>query len=564
MSSCALAQLLRLGVMWVWRSLGCDQAAELPQSTIAALGRAARGWGVWQSVADRQMTGRRCRKDAPEEASLTPPSSGWLDMGQATDQDCVKDAKGESYWLNSARDTVTAVAAWRLEPLNSLRLCVPAAVEVSPPGPVAVLEISEKSAKSEKGFAFKNVREALRRLCSRGGGTFCYRVPAAFVRLREEATREVLTTPDQPSWPHCVTGALVGAMLRIVVSVDGSTLPSLPSIKDPEDARAVIIECETCRLSIVQKGGPPLDPAKLHACNDEGIAHEFELWMKRTRSKPNTWRLLSITPEPGAVEDRLVASLAFNPPPGVLATHGRQMGDLVLAAVADIEFSIEPFELSYGESHLESLRQMVAEEIANLLGISIEQVMCGAFMLKSVVPKRRHVRRNSMMLQIALLHSGLIDVVRGPQMPTRKPAPALPTPMSPKSLRKPLSRSPTSALDSQSLAGTAVSEDHVSPRNAKKSVALTRALTTLKDTEEAFAKTVRGMSMSASAPSLHSKSNAQSNSQSNTQSLYSTLNFQGREMPPDQLLKMLVNILGDPRHPIRKHPEIFPMRPGSI
>ena len=47
------------------------------------------------------------------------------------------------------------------------------------------------------------------------------------------------------------------------------------------------------------------------------------------------------------------------------------------------------------------------------------------------------------------------------------------------------------------------------------------------------------------------------------QSLYNTLNFQGREMPPDQLLKMLVNILGDHRHPIRKHPEIFPMCLGS-
>ena len=501
------------------------------------------------------LTGRRCRKDG-EAPSLLTPSPAWLDAGEAREGlECVKDSKGEPYCLNTARDTVTALAAWRLEPLNSLRLCVPAAVEVSPPGPVVVLEMSEKSAKGEKGFAFKNVREALRRLCSRGGGTFCYRVPTAFVRLREEATREVLTTADQPSWPHCVTGVLVGAMLRVVVSVDGSsTLPSLPSIRDPEESRAVIIECETCRLSIMQKGGPPLDPAKLHSCNDEGIAHEFDLWMKRTRSKPNTWRLLSITPEPGAVEDRLVASLAFNPPPGVLATHGRQMGDLVLAAVADIEFSIEPFELSYGESHLESLRQMVAEEIANLLGISVEQVMCGNFMLKSVVPKRRHVRRNSMMLQIALLHSGLIDVVRGPQMPTRKPAAALPTPVSPK--RKALSRSPTSAIDSQSLTDTAAPDDPVSPHGAKKSVALTRALTTLKDTEEAFSKTLRGMSMSASAPSLHTKSNTQSN----TQSLYNTLNFQGREMPPDQLLKMLVNILGDPRHPIRKHPEIFPMR----
>jgi len=454
-------------------------------------------------------------------------------------------------------------------------------VEVRPPGPVQVLEINEKSAlkgtAGEKGLAFKNVREAVRRLSSRGGGTFCYRVPTAVVQLREEASREVLTTPDQPSWPHCVTGVLVGAMLRVVVSVDSSpnspspSLPSLPSInKDAEEARAVIIECESCRLSIVQKGGPLLDPAKLHGCNDERIAYEFDLWMKRSRSKPNTWRLLSITPEQGAVEDRLVSSLAFNPPPGVLSTHGRQMGDLVLAAVAEIEFSIEPFELSYGESHLESLRQMVAEEIANLLGISPEQVMCGAFLLKSVLPKRRHVRRNSMMLQIALLHSGLIDVVRGPQMPTFKPAPALPTPVSPKSKRLGLSRSPTataSVMDSQSLAETALTSEASPTQKPRKSVALTRALTTLKDTEEAFAKTVRGMSASASAPSLHAKSSTQSKaqstqstqSQSNAQSLYNTLNFQGREMPPDQLLKMLVNILGDHRHPIRKHPEIFPM-----
>ncbi|CAE7545168.1 unnamed protein product [Symbiodinium microadriaticum] len=545
--------------MWVWRSLGCDQAAELPQSTIAALGR-------------------RCCKDRPE--AFPSPSPSWLDEGLPgrDSENSVKDSKGESYWLNSARNDVVT-AAWRLEPLNNLRLCVPAAVEVRPPGPVQVLEINEKSVKGpgEKGLAFKNVREAVRRLSSRGGGTFCYRVPTAVVQLREEATREVLTTPDQPTWPHCVTSVLVGAMLRVVVSVDSQnspspslpSLPSLPSInKDAEEARSVVIQCESCRLSIVQRGGPLLDPAKLHGCNDEGIAYEFDLWMKRTRSKPNTWRLLSITPEQGAVEDRLVSSLAFNPPPGVLSTHGRQMGDLVLAAVADIEFSIEPFELSYGESHLESLRQMVAEEIANLLGISTEQVMCGAFLLKSVVPKRRHVRRNSMMLQIALLHSGLIEVVRGPQMPTFKPAPALPTPVSPKSKRPALSRSPT-AMDSQSLAETGLtSEDTASPaQKPRKSVALTRALTTLKDTEEAFAKTVRGLSASASAPSLHAKSSTQSKaqstqstqSQSNTQSLYNTLNFQGREMPPDQLLKMLVNILGDHRHPIRKHPEIFPM-----
>lgn len=68
---------------------------------------------------------------------------------------------------------------------------------------------------------------------------------------------------------------------------------------------------------------------------------------------------------------------------------------------------------------MESLRRMVAEEVANLLGISTQQVLCGSFKLKTVVPRRRHLRRSTMMLQIALLHQGLIDVVRGPSMPTR-------------------------------------------------------------------------------------------------------------------------------------------------
>lgn len=32
-----------------------------------------------------------------------------------------------------------------------------------------------------------------------------------------------------------------------------------------------------------------------------------------------------------------------------------------------------------------------------------------------------------------------------------------------------------------------------------------------------------------------------------------------KDMPPDQLLKTLMQILGDTTHPIRKHPQIFPM-----
>ena len=113
-----------------------------------------------------------------------------------------------------------------------------------------------------------------------------------------------------------------------------------------DDLRQMHIDCEGCKLCVEQIGGPSLDPAKLHGRHQDGIAQEVEIWAKRARTKPTTWRLLSIIPEAALVSP---SSFAFHPAPQILQSLGRQLGDLVLAAVAEVEFCIEPFEISAWE-----------------------------------------------------------------------------------------------------------------------------------------------------------------------------------------------------------------------
>lgn len=95
--------------MWVWRSLGC-QAAELPSSVFAPLGR------------------RCCQDGADTSASLPMEYSTGNNWSIDSLSTSLKDSKGIVYRLGPGKSE--GVAAWRLEPFNDLRLCVPAAVEV--------------------------------------------------------------------------------------------------------------------------------------------------------------------------------------------------------------------------------------------------------------------------------------------------------------------------------------------------------------------------------------------------------------------------------------------------
>ena len=64
---------------------------------------------------------------------------------------------------------------------------------------------------------FKSVKEAVKKMISRGGGTFLYKVPCATARLREEAAQAVRNAQGQ-DWPQVVTAVVVGVALKVSVT----------------------------------------------------------------------------------------------------------------------------------------------------------------------------------------------------------------------------------------------------------------------------------------------------------------------------------------------------------
>ena len=125
----------------------------------------------------------------------------------------MKDAKGDSFCLGPGRSE--GCAAWRLEPFNSLRLCVPAAVEITAPPAATVAELEHRM--DNRNPNFKSVKEAVKKMISRGGGTFLYKVPCATARLREEAAQAVRNAQGQ-DWPQVVTAVVVGVALKVTVT----------------------------------------------------------------------------------------------------------------------------------------------------------------------------------------------------------------------------------------------------------------------------------------------------------------------------------------------------------
>lgn len=570
--------------MWVWRSLASEQASELPRSALAPLGC-------------------RCRKDEKGlgDASRRTESDAtqWGKRPPTAPEEFVRDSRGEAFEL-SPDNADLDVAAWRLVPHKAgkepnspnLQLCVPAAVEVGPGPPAVIVDAAASSSdprtpagSDKRGAAhvFKSARDAIRTLSQKGGGTFWFRVPVADARLRDDTIENILSIPAPSAWPHCVVGAMLGAVLRVQVSVDGVSSLSrastaLPSVNDRDESRPVVIGGEGFELTIVQRGGSPLDPSKLSGKNDEGIGQELENWIRRTRLKPATWRLLFVSTEPNrAVETSpLIGQMSLVQPPrtGILSRVGRQIGDVVLATSAEIEFAIEPFEISYGEAHLESLRRMIAEEISNILGILSEQVVCGEFLMKSHTQKRKHVRRDSLVLQVAIIHQGMVEVVRGKEMPRRKPS--APMAKGAQNAKGALSETKTSLFDdlvitSKKSLKMSQSNSNLTRKSAlapidatRKSVNYERAQATFKEAESTMnhlsqvfsPKRRQGLSKSATSPDLLSKGKADGKI---SDSLLTTLSLSGQGSPPDQLLKLLINVLADQKHPLRKHPEIFPM-----
>merc|ERR1719253_1699060 len=104
-----------------------------------------------------------------------------------------------------------------------------------------------------------------------------------------------------------------------------------------------VINCEGFTLHVVQRGGPPLDPSKLHRRDEKDVATELEKWANKVLSKrPNTWRTLYVSTQSSVTSDDATA-----PRSSVLEQpcHGRRAGDVVLAATVISELTLEPFEL---------------------------------------------------------------------------------------------------------------------------------------------------------------------------------------------------------------------------
>mmetsp|Transcript_73686 Transcript_73686/g.216221 ORF Transcript_73686/g.216221 Transcript_73686/m.216221 type:complete len:1492 (+) Transcript_73686:143-4618(+) len=507
--------------MWVWRGLGFEQVAELPSVALGALGG-------------------RCRVAANTDAGQAGLSSAssQADHSGSSAELSLRDERGNVVELGPL--TVAAMAGdhttgnltgtWRLAPLGGLRLCVPGAVELGPAPRAAVLDAH--------GGTFSSIREALSRLIGRGGGSFTYRVPTADLRLREDVSYECSHVPVPGDFPLCVVGMVLGAVLKISVTLtpggspNGSaSRPSLPPVfRSLQDADAVSVLGNGFQLRIAQRGGPLVDPSKIHGRDEEGVAHELERWAKKMLAgRPNSWRPLHVTTKQGALESpggtgrrNTDHKLPFN----MIASGGRQLGDIALAAAANAEILLEPFELSYGIAHVNSMRKMLEDEIANVLSISSEQVMCGDFVQRGQGPHRRHLCRGTITLRFALVNSELLEAVRARELPRREstsgglgPA-STPKPGNTDGKRLSGPRTPGGGLANMTLrdAGATVAE----------------SLAVMKD---------RSLSRSHSEPSLK---------QQDAKSKFA-------ELPPDQLLKRLLSTLKDGRHPMRKHPEVFPM-----
>jgi len=413
---------------------------------------------------------------------------------------------------------------WRLAPLGNLRLCVPGAIELTQgPAPAVV----------DAGAGVKTLKDALLRLSHGDGGSVSYRIPMVDAHLREDIAEECLTAAASPDWPLCVVGVTLGASLRLCVSSPSNgTSTSNASTQLPQlggggngETPPVLVQCNGFQLQIMQRGGPPVDPAKLHGLSESDVAHELERWgRKALASRVSTWRTLFASLKQGVTEARG----ASPPPPSIEAQGCRQLGDVVLAVAADTEISLEPFELSYGDAHISSLRRMLEDEVANVLGIEAERVMCGEFGVKERGTRKRHVRRDTIMLRFALLNSELMELVKGQDLPKAQST----DDSSPKSLANTTSPKAADADPLSPQSRTSRSKEPRTPQSPSKS---------------------RNLAASRSEPTLRA---AKADPAANKTIL---IDKGSESMPPDLLLKSLIKILADGKHPLRKHADAFPM-----
>jgi len=204
---------------------------------------------------------------------------------------------------------------------------------------------------------------------------------------------------------------------------------------------------------------------------------------------------------------------------------------------------------------------MLEDEIAHVLGISSDRVLCGDFIPTTGsrvggVPKRRHLKNDSIGIRFALLHRELGDLMKmkegGP-----KSHPGLPRP---NSLLPKLGASQQSQPE---RSGSRLSFDGLTTQSSFQKE--------MRATLTAAGKAMTQLGGMATFSSPGSKPGSRGRNSVGgrmvTSSSAPTLGTlaanegsgSGPDLPPDLLLRKLVTLLSDAKHPLRRHPDVFPM-----
>lgn len=533
--------------MWVWRTLGYDNVTELPSAAIAALGRRCRLAADVKSESDDLFDDDLFAGDA------APTEGGLVELDHNGQRVEIFSAASPGGGASPPAQQMTST--YRLAPLKKLRMCIPGALELENAGPPRV----------ECDFmqAPGSLEDMLSKLVRGNGGIFIWRVPMVDAKLRPDIADECCYTPAPVKWPLCVTGVTFGAEFEFDV-----TAPWPPPDSPTNNRKSICwrpertgpreeppIECEGFRLRFLQRGGPPLDPRRLNTCSVQEVAEELQRWVDKILSaRPDTWCTLNVSTKEGEVSGNLNQVL---PAPGAAAR--RQTGDIVVAVAADAEVALEPFELSYGDAHISSLQRMLEDEIAHVLGVHPSQVMCGDFIpggsrgsSDGGGARKRHIRNDSIGMRFALLHTELGDLMAPKEIP-RRVLPALPS-VKPVMPRK----------GAKNVAAPQATQSTFQRELSNTLKAAGVAMCQLSAMSQSFqgggskAMGSAGLCHSNSAPSLPGARKS-IGSPLKGASPTSTRPSTASELPPDLLLKRLVSTLSETKHPLRRHPDVFPM-----
>jgi len=248
------------------------------------------------------------------------------------------------------------------------------------------------------------MRDAIRKLVGRGGGTFRYEAAVVRCKLTPELASRLEISRE---WPRFIAGVVVGAELQcsVLPASAGHTVAEhmkLPTIDAAADDAVVskihcfVVHGDGFQLHVRQKGGPPVDPAKLQGLREEPLAKAIEAWRKTSLAwPPSTWEQLYVLGNDA-------------PSPGAKAAKNRKSNLPVdLAATASVDLRIEPAQMgSLGAAHAESLKRIFEGDVAGVLGISPQQVLCGA--VERGLPGMA-VRGDAVRLHFAILDAALAE-----------------------------------------------------------------------------------------------------------------------------------------------------------